>query len=89
MTTVLCRNNTDKLYKIRPFVDALNNNFMLLYDVIEHITTVGEVMILFKGRSLMKQYNPRKLIKRCYKIWATADMNGYISKFSINKGKIR
>ena len=81
-------NKTDKMYKIRPFVDTLNNNFMLLCDVIEHIT-VGEGMILFKGRSLMKQYNPMKPIKRCYKIWATADMNGYMSKFSINKGKIR
>ena len=60
-------NNTDKLYRIRPFVDALNNNFILLYNVNEHIS-VDESMILFKGRSSMKQYIPMKPIKRDYKI---------------------
>ena len=43
----MSENNTDKLYKIRPFADALNNNFMLLYNVNEHID--NESMILFKG----------------------------------------
>ena len=44
-------------------------------------------MILFKGRSSLKQYNPMKPIKRGYKIWARADMDGYMSKFSIYQGK--
>ena len=79
-------NSTDKLYKIRPFVDDLNNNFMLLYNVNEHIS-VDESMILFKGRSSMRQYNPMKPIKRGYKIWARAGMDGYMSKLSIYQGK--
>ena len=42
-------NNTDKMYKIRTLVVALNNNSMLLYNVNERIS-VNENMILFKGR---------------------------------------
>ena len=75
-------NNNDKLYKIRPFFDALNNKFMILYNVNEHIS-VGESMILFKGRSSTKYCNPMKPIKRGYKIWARGDMDSYMSKFSI------
>ena len=78
-------NNTDKLYKIKPFVDALNNNFMLLYNVNEYIS-VDKSM---KGRSSMKQYSPMKRIKRDYKIWVRADMDGYMSKFSIYQDKIQ
>ena len=75
------KDNTDKLYKLRPFIDRLNDNFMTLYNVNEHVS-IDESMILFKGRSSLKQYNPMKPIKRGYKIWARADMDGYMSKFS-------
>lgn len=44
-------------------------------------------MILFKGRSSMKQYNPMKPIKRGYKIWCIACMSGYIYRFEIYQGK--
>lgn len=78
--------NTDKLYKLRPFIDGLNNNFMMLYNISENVS-IDESMILFKGRNSLKQYNPMKPIKRGYKIWARADMDGYMSKFSIYQGK--
>ena len=58
--------NTDKLYKIRPFVDALNNSFMPLYNVNEPID--DESMILIKVRSSVKQYNPMEPIKQDQKI---------------------
>ena len=51
-------NNTDKPYKIRPFADALNNNFMLLYNVNEHID--NESMILFKGLSSVQALKPHE-----------------------------
>ncbi|XP_004211335.1 piggyBac transposable element-derived protein 3-like [Hydra vulgaris] len=44
-------------------------------------------MILFKGRSSLKQYNPKKSIKRGYKLWSMADIDGYLFKFEIYKGK--
>ena len=59
---------------------------MKLYYVNEHIS-IDESMILFQGRSTLKQYNPLKPIKCGYKLWAHADNDGYISKFSIYQGK--
>ena len=40
-------------------------------------------MIKFKGRSLLKQYNPMKPIKRGYKIWCLSDDDGYIHRFQV------
>ena len=42
------RDNTDKLYKLRPFIQKLNENFVKLYNVNEHIS-IDDSMILFKG----------------------------------------
>lgn len=44
-------------------------------------------MIIFKGRSSIKQFNPMKPIKRGYKIWCLADQKGYIKNFQIYQGK--
>ena len=52
-------NNTDKLYKIKPFVDALNNNFMLLYNVNEYIS-VDKSM---KGRKFNEAIQPHEANK--------------------------
>ncbi|XP_071486003.1 piggyBac transposable element-derived protein 3-like [Diadema antillarum] len=49
--------------------------------------SINESMILFKGRSTLKQYNPMKPIKRGYKIWARADNSGYIGQFEVYQGK--
>ena len=75
-SSAMPENNTDKLFKIRPFVDVVNNNFILFYNVNEYIS-VDESVILFKGRSSLKQYNPMEPIKCGYKIWARADVDSY------------
>ena len=42
----------------------------------------------FKGRSCIKQYIPKKPIKRRFKIWVRADShNGYICQFDCYTGK--
>ena len=78
--------NKDKLYKLRPLITTFNDNFTKLYNVNEHIS-LDESMILFKGRSSLKQHNPMKPIKRGYKLWARADNDGYMSKCSMYQGK--
>lgn len=78
--------NKDKLYKLRPLIDSLNHNFVQLYNVSRQVS-IDESMILFKGRSSLKQYNPMKPIKRGYKLWSMADMDGYLNKFEIYQGK--
>ena len=45
-------------------------------------------MIPFKGRSSMKQYMPKKPVKRGFKIWMRADaVNGYVSELDVYIGK--
>ena len=41
------KNNTDKMYKLRPLLDSLNTNFMKLYNVSKRVS-VDESMILFR-----------------------------------------
>lgn len=44
-------------------------------------------MIKFKGRCSLKQYMPKKPIKRGFKVWVIADKSGYCLKFDIYTGK--
>lgn len=77
----------DKLYKVRPLVDHLNDKFQ--HACIDSSSqSVDEAMIGFKGRSSMKQYMPQKPVKRGYKVWVRADANtGYMYQFEIYTGK--
>ena len=79
-------NNTDKLFKLRPLINQLNSNFVKLYNVFHHVS-VDESMVLFKGRSSLKQYNPMKPIKRGFKLWSIADMDGYLYQCQVYQGK--
>ena len=84
---VIPNNNTDKLYKLRPMINRLNSNIVKLYNVFHHIS-VDESMILFKGQSAIKQqYNPSKKIKRGFKLWSLADMDGYLYHCEVYQGK--
>lgn len=79
--------NYDKLYKVRPLLNKLSETFSLYYNPTEH-QSIDESMIRFKGRSTLKQYMPKKTIKRGYKIWERADANGYVAEFQIYTGKV-
>ncbi len=79
-------NNNDKLYKVRSFISAMNANYVKLYNVSQNLS-IDESMILFKGRHSIKQYCPKNPIKRGYKLWMRADMDGYISRFDVYQGK--
>lgn len=79
-------NNTDKLFKLRPLISTLNGTFPEVYSGTREIS-VDESMILFKGRSCLKQYNPMKPVKRGYKLWCVADMKGYILGFDVYQGR--
>ena len=76
----------DKLWKLRPLLDSLNNNFIKFYDI-KREQSIDESMILFKGRSCLKQYCPMKPIKRGFKMWVRADSDGYMSRFEVYQGK--
>lgn len=77
----------DRLCKIRQIMDILNNSFR--DNCIESQTqSIDESMVKFKGRCRMKQYMPKKPIKRGYKIWARCDSEtGYLHQFSVYSGR--
>lgn len=76
----------DKLYKLRPLLNSMSSNFeKCMHPTVE--LSIDESMIKFKGRSSLKQYLPKKPIKRGYKVWVLADKNGYCQRFQIYTGK--
>jgi len=67
----------DKLYKVRPYVDIILENFKSSYQPYQHIS-VDESMISYKGRLSFVQYMPKKPHKWGLKAWVLADArNGY------------
>jgi hypothetical protein len=78
--------NFDKIYKVRPFVDALQKNSLKRYDP-DDVMSVDESMILFKGCSSLKQYMPKKPIRRGYKVWMLACKSAYVLKFEVYMGE--
>ena len=64
----------------------MKENFVKFYDASQYLS-VDESMILFKGRSSIKQYKPKKPIKRAYKLWMIAHTDGCINKFDVYQGK--
>lgn len=79
-------NNTDKLFKIRPMINHLNGVFQKC-KLPPQWMSIDESMVLFKGRSSIKQYNPMKPIKRGYKLWCRSDCSGYTYEFDVYQGK--
>ena len=68
-------------------VDMITSRFLAVYDPHKE-SSIDEAMIPFKGRSSMKQYMPKKPVKRGFKIWMRADAeNAYVSELSVYTGK--
>ena len=78
---------SDKLIKVKHFLDLLLHNFQIHFDLKKNLT-IDEMMIKFKGRCSFKQYIKSKPIKRGYKVWVLADaLTGYVYNFQIYTGK--
>ena len=78
----------DKLGKIRPVINHLNEKFTTLYDPHCEVA-IDEAMIKYKGHSSLKQYIPKKPIKRGFKVWVRGDsINGYVSELEVYAGKV-
>ena len=78
----------DKLFKVRPIIDAIHQKCLRLYDP-HQTNSIDEAMVGFKGRSTLKQYMPMKPTKRGFKIWCRCDStNGYTCSFQVYTGKV-
>lgn len=79
--------NYDKLYKLRTLIDTLNDVFQKQTSNSSR-QSIDECMVKFKGRSCLKQYMPKKPVKRGFKIWARCDaVTGYLYQFEVYAGK--
>lgn len=75
----------DKLFKIRPLIDAVRDNMKKV--PLDSKVSIDELIIPFKGRSHMKQYNPKKPHKWGIKVFALASKCGIINDYEIYVGK--
>ena len=75
----------DRLGKVRPLLSYLQARFSAVYNPSREIS-VDEAMIKFQGRSCLKQYMPKKPIKRGIKVWVLAD-RGYFSRLEVYTGR--
>lgn len=69
----------DKLFKVRPFLDAVWDNMKKIK--MEEFTSEDEIIIPFKGRTVMKQYNKCKPHKWGIKLFAVVSSSGIIHDF--------
>ena len=77
----------DKLYKVRPFLDILLENFQTNYQPHQQLS-VDESMITYKGRLSFIQYMPKKPHKWGLKAWVLADStNGYCWDWKLYTGR--
>ena len=77
----------NRLGKVQHITNLLTTRFETVFNLNKEVA-VDEAMIKFKGRSTIKQYMPKKPIKRGIKAWVLADSKtGYISRLDLYKGK--
>lgn len=80
------RDPQDRLYKIRPLISKLNNNFKKHGGLDENLS-IDESMVPYYGKHYAKQYIRGKPIRFGYKNWAICSNSGYMYGFDIYMGK--
>lgn len=75
-----------RLSKIKPLVDKVNERCKAVFCPEETIV-VDESMIPWRGRLIIRQYNPQKAHKYGVKVYKLCSTNGYTLKMKIYAGK--
>lgn len=84
-TDNLLQSDNDKIKKIRPIVEHLRSRYNM--DPVEEYVSVDEQIVPFKGRSCLRQFNPKKPHKWGYKLWVLCGASGYAFDFEVYTGK--
>ena len=77
--------NGDKIAKIRPLLEHLRAKFKSI--PMEENLSIDEQIVPFKGRSCLRQYNPRKPHKWGYKTWVLCGVSGDAYDFELYTGR--
>lgn len=81
------QNDGDKLLKVRPLNNHLQQKCMQLYQPNREVS-IDERMVRSKARFSFRQYIRNKPTKWGFKLWCLCDSrNGYTSAFSVYRGK--
>lgn len=78
--------NTDKMYKLRPLMNALKKKCLQYFVPQEHLD-FDESMIKYYGRHSCKQFIRGKPIPFGYKMWCINGKDGYLVDFNMYQGK--
>ena len=74
----------DRVWKLWPWLNELHQN---LLDVTpEEYNSVDEIMVPFKGKSLLRQHMPGKPHKWGFKLWGRCGMSGFLYYFDVYQG---
>lgn len=76
--------NADRLFKIRPIVEKLNETFNGV--PMEEYLCVDEQICSTKARNYLKRYNPKKPHKWGYKIYVLSGVSGFAYKIEPETG---
>ena len=79
-------NCQDRLYKIRPFIGEVGEKVRGI--VPAEKLSIDEQVVPFKGKSILRTYNPKKPKKWGYKIFVLSGVDGLIHNLEIYTGKI-
>lgn len=79
--------NTDKLYKVRPYLNLLNRKFQQLGEF-SHELSIDEQMIPYREKHSAKMFLKGKPIWFGYKVWILASSDGHVFNFDIYSGKL-
>ncbi|KAJ8382139.1 hypothetical protein SKAU_G00029170 [Synaphobranchus kaupii] len=86
--TVSDEQKKDKLWKIRPWLDAFRENCLQI--VPEEHNSVDEMMIPFKGKfSGIRQYMKGKPHPWGFKVWARTGISGILCDFDVYQGSVQ
>lgn len=79
-------NNKDRIWKVRPLTNLFQINIQQFGFFVSNLS-VDESMIKFFGRTILKQYMPKKPIRFGIKLWSLCTISGYLLDFDIYCGK--
>lgn len=77
---------TDKMYKLRPLINALKTKCLQYFVPQEHLD-FDESMIKYYGRHNCKQFIRGKPIRFGYKMWCLNAKDGYLVDFDMYQGR--
>lgn len=75
----------DRVWKLQPWIQKLQTNFLTVSP--EECQSVDEIMVAFKGRSILKMYLPKTPKKWGIKLWGRASSSGFLHTFDVYQGK--